>query len=47
MKLADTEVEVASDYTKRKNVFRVKTEHGSEYLFQVFSAEMRLLVEQL
>jgi hypothetical protein len=28
-------VEVANDYTKRKNVFRVKTELGSEYLFQV------------
>ena len=28
-------VEVAEDYTKRKNVFRLRTEGGSEYLFQV------------
>ena len=35
LKLAESEVEVASDYTKRKNVFRVKTDGGSEYLFQV------------
>ena len=35
VKLAESEVEVANDYTKRKNVFRVKTELGSEYLFQV------------
>ena len=35
VKLAESEVEVANDYTKRKNVFRVKTEQGSEYLFQV------------
>jgi len=34
VKLVESEVEVASDYTKRKNVFRVKTEAGSEYLFQ-------------
>ena len=35
VKLSESEVEVANDYTKRKNVFRVKTEYGSEYLFQV------------
>ena len=35
VKLLESEVEVADDYTKRKNVFRVKTEAGSEYLFQV------------
>lgn len=35
VKLAESDVEVANDYTKRKNVFRVKTELGSEYLFQV------------
>ena len=35
VKLMESEVEVASDYTKRKNVFRVKTDAGSEYLFQV------------
>ena len=35
LKLVESEVEVASDYTKRKNVFRVKTDGGSEYLFQV------------
>jgi len=34
VKLMESEVEVASDYTKRKNVFRVKTDAGSEYLFQ-------------
>merc|ERR1719427_287963 len=34
VKLVESEVEVASDYTKRKNVFRVKTDAGSEYLFQ-------------
>jgi len=34
VKLMESEVEVASDYTKRKNVFRVKTDGGSEYLFQ-------------
>ena len=37
VKLVESEVEVASDYTKRKNVFRVKTDAGSEYLFQVLS----------
>ena len=36
VKLVESEVEVANDYTKRKNVFRVKTDAGSEYLFQVF-----------
>ena len=35
LKLVESEVEVASDYTKRKNVFRMKTDGGSEYLFQV------------
>ena len=35
LKLVESEVEVANDYTKRKNVFRVKTHGGSEYLFQV------------
>ena len=38
VKLAESEVEVANDYTKRKNVFRVKTVVGSEYLFQVFNS---------
>ena len=37
VKLMESEVEVASDYTKRKNVFRVKTDAGSEYLFQVLN----------
>ena len=36
VKLMESEVEVANDYTKRKNVFRLKTDGGSEYLFQVF-----------
>lgn len=27
-------VDIAHSYTKRKNVFRVKTYNGSEYLFQ-------------
>ena len=35
VKLVESEVEVANDYTKRKNVIRVKTDAGSEYLFQV------------
>ena len=39
LKLVESEVEVASDYTKRKNVFRVKTDGGSEYLFQVRTVE--------
>jgi len=34
VKLVESEVQVANDYTKRKNVFRVKTDGGSEYLFQ-------------
>jgi len=34
VKLAESDVEIANDYTKRKNVFRVKTDGGSEYLFQ-------------
>jgi len=42
VKLAESEVEVANDYTKRKNVFRVKTEQGSEYLFQ---AENEILMK--
>ena len=32
--LNESRVEIADDYTKRKNVFRVRTQHGSEYLFQ-------------
>ena len=35
-------VEVAEDYTKRKNVFRLRTEGGSEYLFQVHVCSFRL-----
>jgi hypothetical protein len=34
VQLAEGRVEVADDYTKRKNVFRVRTDAGSEYLFQ-------------
>merc|ERR1719232_1836890 len=34
VKLAESDVEIANDYTKRKNVFRLKTDGGSEYLFQ-------------
>jgi hypothetical protein len=44
VKLAESEVEVASDYTKRKNVFRVKTEQGSEYLFQVQDSKFHICV---
>ena len=29
-------VDIAHDYTKRKNVFRLITFNGSEYLFQVW-----------
>lgn len=39
VKLVESEVGVANDYTKRKNVFRVKTDGGSEYLFQVTHAQ--------
>ena len=28
------EVEIADDYTKRKHVFRIKNNHGSEVLYQ-------------
>ena len=35
VQLSESHIEVADDYTKRKNVFRIKTENGSEYLFQV------------
>ena len=28
-------IEVAHDYLKKKNVFRLITSHGNEYLFQV------------
>ena len=34
-------VEVAEDYTKRKNVFRLRTEGGSEYLFQVLQINFK------
>jgi len=43
VKLVESEVEVANDYTKRKNVFRVKTDAGSEYLFQ---AENEILMKE-
>ncbi len=40
--LPESIVKIADDYTKRKNVFRLKTESGSEYLFQAESeADMR------
>ena len=32
--MSESTVEIADDYTKRKNVFRLKTEAGSEVLFQ-------------
>ena len=32
--LCESQVEIADDYTKRKNVFRVKTDNGSEFLLQ-------------
>lgn len=28
-------IEIASDYGKRRHVFRLVTSHGNEYLFQV------------
>ena len=34
VELQESHLEVADDYTKRKNVFRVKTTNGSEYLCQ-------------
>lgn len=45
VKLMESEVEVANDYTKRKNVFRLKTDGGSEYLFQVQKTYKQLFVE--
>merc|ERR1719510_2876292 len=48
LKLAESEVEVASDYTKRKNVFRMKTDGGSEYLFQAENdSEMKIWVNSI
>ena len=35
LRLDDSKVEIADDYTKRKCVFRLKTSSGSECLFQV------------
>lgn len=32
--LSESGVEIADDYTKRKHVFRIKTEAGSEVLYQ-------------
>ena len=46
LKLVESEVEVANDYTKRKNVFRVKTDAGSEYLFQVRTELVRAISHQ-
>ena len=31
--------EIASDYTKKKNVFRLKLENAAEYLFQAAEEE--------
>ena len=44
VKLVESEVEVANDYTKRKNVFRVKTDAGSEYLFQVIIFNLIVII---
>ena len=44
VKLVESEVEVANDYTKRKNVFRVKTDAGGEYLFQVVIFNLILII---
>ena len=35
LRMDDSKVEIAEDYTKRKCVFRLKTSSGSECLFQV------------
>lgn len=35
-------MDIAHSYTKRKNVFRVKTYNGSEYLFQAEDQEEML-----
>ena len=47
VKLAESDVAVADDYTKRKNVFRVKTDGGSEYLFQVTKYVVMIFGNQL
>ena len=44
VKLVESEVEVANDYTKRKNVFRVKTDAGGEYLFQVVIFNLIIII---
>ena len=36
LRMDDSKVEIADDYTKRKCVFRLKTSSGSECLFQVY-----------
>ena len=35
LELANAEAAVASDYTKRQHVFRLKLDDGCDYLFQV------------
>ena len=47
VKLVESEVAPADDYTKRKNVFRVKTDGGSEYLFQVQCYKTSTLVQSI
>lgn len=45
--LLSCNVDVASDYTKRSNVFRLKLTNGAEYLFQATSQdEMNLWVQK-
>ena len=37
-------VDIAHDYTKRKNVFRMTTFNGSEFLFQVGAHQLTLIM---
>lgn len=46
--LKDVVVEVATTYTKKKHVFRLKSANGAEYLFQAKGdAEMEQWVEKI
>merc|ERR1719225_656438 len=48
MDLSNAEATVATDYTKKKHVFRLKLENGGDYLFQASDDDqMSLWVESI
>lgn len=48
VELKDVTVEVASNYTKKKHVFRLKLANGAEYLFQAKEeSEMEQWIERV